>query len=114
MKDRVQQRFADAQKQFASLNVQGQLDKAHKMAKDIFSQSNMQGHMDTVQNMAKKTFSQLNLQGHLGNVRNIMKDNLSKVNVQDLTQKAQKHFNNAKGFVSNVDYNSYLSQAQNL
>merc|ERR1712001_677048 len=94
MKDKVQQGLSDAQQQFASLNVQGHLDKAHKMAKD--------------------SFSQLNLQGHFDNARSILKDNLSRQDVQALRQKVQRHFNKAKSFVNNVDYNSFRSQAQNL
>merc|ERR1712212_1026787 len=110
MKDKVQQGLSGAQQQFASLNVQGHLDKAHKMAKDSFSQLNVQQHMD----MAKKTISQLNLQGHFDNARSILKDNLSRQDVQALRQKVQRHFNKAKSFVNNVDYNSFRSKAQNF
>merc|ERR1712212_456153 len=72
MKDKVQQGLSDAQQQFASLNVQGHLDKAHKMAKDTLSQANLQGRLDNARSMMKNTLSQANLQGHLDNARSLV------------------------------------------
>merc|ERR1739847_222931 len=94
LKNKVQQGLSHTQQQIAQLNVQGHLDKAQKMAKDTLSQVNVQGYMGKVQDMAKET--------------------LSRVDMQSLRQKVQGHLDNAKSWVSNVDYNSFRSQAQNL
>merc|ERR1739848_403712 len=94
LKNKVQQGLFHTQQQIAQLNVQG--------------------YMDKVQDMAKKTLSKANLQEHLDNARNMAKKTLSRVDVQSLRQKVQGHLDNAKSWVSNVDYNSFRSKAQNL
>merc|ERR1739848_331412 len=114
LKNKVQQGLFHTQQQIAQLNVQGHLDKAQIMAKDTLSQLNVQGHMEKVRSMAKKTLSQANVQEHLDNARNMAKETFSRVDMQSLRQNVQGHLDNAKSWVSNVDYNSFRSKAQNL